>query len=408
MGNIIKSGRSTQPNYSLLTVILFWCGLVIVASNYLTIPLMTIFSQVFDASIAKVAWTGSAFSLFYAIGSLFSGPISDRYGRKKVILIGLLLLTVITFLLPLVSHLTWIIILRSIQGLTAASFAPVALSYVVDLFPTEKVVTTIGFISSGFLMAGIVGQIFSDFFSQKFGWQSVFYFSGGIYLFTALIVAFSLPKSMIQNVDSNLRTMFYQFRTILVQKKLILCYVITITLLLTFVAVYTVLGDFLSEKYHVDERGILSIRMLGIIGMLFAPVAGLLTRRYGLFHVLRGALSLAVIGVALLGISFNLIFAVCMSIVFVTGIALTVPTLISVVGELGGENRGAAVSFYAFILFIGTSLGPIIAVLLLKFGSYVIAFLSLALLLSVGLFLSFLLKGEDEKGRGEKGNLISK
>lgn len=408
MENIKKSGRSTQPNYSLLTVILFWCGLVIVASNYLTIPLMTIFSQVFDASIAKVAWTGSAFSLFYAIGSLFSGPISDRYGRKKVILIGLLLLTVITFLLPLVSHLTWIIILRSIQGLTAASFAPVALSYVVDLFPTEKVVTTIGFISSGFLMAGIVGQIFSDFFSQQFGWQSVFYFSGGIYLFTALIVAFSLPKSMIQNADSNLRTMFYQFRTILVQKKLILCYVITITLLLTFVAVYTVLGDFLSGKYHVDEGGILSIRMLGIIGMLFAPVAGLLTRRYGLFHVLRGALSLAVIGVALLGISFNLIFAVCMSIVFVTGIALTVPTLISVVGELGGENRGAAVSFYAFILFIGTSLGPIIAVLLLKFESYVIAFLSLALLLSVGLFLSFLLKGEDEKGRGEKGNLISK
>lgn len=43
-------------NDSLLFVILFWCGLVIVASNYITIPMMPILSQSFQAGISQVAW----------------------------------------------------------------------------------------------------------------------------------------------------------------------------------------------------------------------------------------------------------------------------------------------------------------------------------------------------------------
>src|SRR5690625_1815722 len=88
-----KETTSLQQNYNLLSIMLFWCGLVIVASNYLTIPLMSIFSEVFHTNISYVAWTGSAFSLCYAIGSLFSGPLSDRFGRKQVMFIGILMLT---------------------------------------------------------------------------------------------------------------------------------------------------------------------------------------------------------------------------------------------------------------------------------------------------------------------------
>src|SRR5690625_2436407 len=104
-----NENMNSQPKYSLLTAVLFWCGLVVVASNYLTIPLMSIFSEYFHTSMTNVAWTGSAFSLCYAIGSLFTGPLSDRYGRKQVILIGLLLLTVVTFILPILNSLPWVI-----------------------------------------------------------------------------------------------------------------------------------------------------------------------------------------------------------------------------------------------------------------------------------------------------------
>lgn len=384
-----KENTSLHQNYNVLTIILFWCGLVVVASNYLTIPLMSIFSEVFHASIAHVAWAGSAFSLCYAVGSLFSGPLSDRFGRKQVMFTGLLMLTISTFAVPIFSNLSWVIALRSIQGFAAASFAPVAIAYVVDKFPVQKRVTTIGFISSSFLISAIAGQIFSSYISQQFGWQGVFYYSGSIYLFTAVIVLLLLPKTDIQQANRKLQTMFQQFQTLLTDKSLIQAYSIAITLLLSFVAFYTVLGDYLTEKFSLNEDGILYVRMVGIIGMLFAPFAGKLANKYSLLTVLRGGLTVGVIGIFIVGMSTNLFFLVAMSVVFVTGIAMTVPTLISLVGQLGGKNHGAAVSLYTFILFIGTSLGPIIAVSLLNTGSYLIAFVSLTIILGMGLAISF-------------------
>ncbi len=387
-----KENTSQHPNYHVLTIILFWCGLVVVASNYLTIPLMSIFSEVFQASFAHVAWVGSAFSLCYAVGSLFSGPLSDRFGRKQVMFIGLLMLTVSTFAVPIFSNLSWVIALRSIQGLAAASFAPVAIAYIVDKFPARKRVTAIGFTSSSFLISAIAGQIFSSTISQQFGWQSVFYYSGSIYLFTAVLVLFLLPKTDIEQASSKLMALFQQFQTLLADKSLIQAYSIAITLLLSFVAFYTVLGDYLTKKFDLNEDGVLYVRMVGMIGMLFAPFAGKLANKYNLLTVLRGSLTVGVIGIFIVGMSTNLFFLVAMSVVFVTGIAITVPTLISLVGQLGGKNHGAAVSLYTFILFIGTSLGPIIAVSLLKTGSYLVTFVSLTLILGMGLAISFFIK----------------
>lgn len=375
-----------------ITVILFWCGLVIVSSNYLTIPLISIFTEDFKVSAAYAAWSGSAFSLFYALGSLFSGPLSDRYGRKQVILSGLLVLAMITIMLGFANHLLVLIVLRSVQGLAAATFAPVAIAYVVDKFPPQKIVTTIGFISSGFLMSGIVGQIGSSFLSQQFGWESVFYYFGGIYAFTALIVALFIPKTNSQNEDGNVTSMFRQFADILSQKSLRRCYLITVTLLLCFVGMYTALGNYLSIEFSLREQDILYIRTVGIIGMLFSPFAGKFSSFIGVQNVLRAGIALSVIGLAILGLTSSLHFLIVMSVVFVIGIAITVPTLISLVGDLGGENHGAAVSLYAFILFIGASLGPIVTIGLLQTNSYLLTFVGLAILLVLSLFASFMIK----------------
>ncbi|WP_077601475.1 MFS transporter [Oceanobacillus sojae] len=387
-----NENSNSQPKYSLLTAILFWCGLVIVASNYLTIPLMPIFSEDLHTGMTNAAWTGSAFSLCYAIGCLFTGPLSDRYGRKQVMLAGLAILTAVTFILPIVSSLAWVIVWRSFQGFTAASFAPVAIAYAVDKFPLEKRVTAIGFISSSFLISAIVGQIFSSYISQQFNWQSVFYYFGGIYFVTALLVLFLLPKTAVRQENSNLKFMFTQFFRLLMDKRLIQVYSIAVTLLLTFVAFYTILGEYLMEEFAIRTDGILYVRIIGIIGMLFAPFAGKLTSRFGLMKILRTALIIAVLGLLITGISSNFVFLVIMSIIFVAGIALTVPTLISLVGQLGGKNHGAAVSLYTFILFVGASLGPMAAVFLLQITNYGMAFVCLAILLGVSLIISFCIK----------------
>ncbi|MFP7737486.1 MFS transporter [Priestia aryabhattai] len=386
---------ASEKNYSMMTIILFWCGLVVVSSLYITIPLVSIFSHTFNVSSAQATWVSSSFSFCYAIGFLFFGALSEQYGRKQIILTGLISLTIITPIIGAFDNLNFVITLRGIQGIAAATFAPSVLAYVAEMFPIEKRVTTIGFISSGFLMAGIVGQVISSLVSQSFGWNYVFYLLGAIYLVTTLLVIFFIPRSAVTENKGNILAPFKTMGKVITQKSLVLCYIITIMLLLSFVGMYTALGNYLSSsEFGLDSQDILYVRSVGIFGMLLAPFAGRLVAKFSVKKVLHGGLALAVIGLSLLGFSSNLIFLIIMSVVFVAGIAISVPTLISLVGQLGGAARGVAVSLYMFILFIGATIGPVISVNLLKTGSYTLTFEVLAMLLGIGLIVSFLIKKE--------------
>lgn len=362
---------------------------------------MSTFTNAFNVTAAQAAWTSSAFSFFYALGFLFFGPLSERYGRKQIILLGLISLTIVSPILGFLDTLSALIMFRGIQGVVAAAFAPAALAYVVEIFPFEKRVTAIGFVSTGFLMAGIVGQVFSSFISQQIGWNSVFYYLGGIYFITTILVAFLLPKGEIKNKDGNLLAAFKQIGDVLTNRSLLFCYIITVTLLLTFVGMYATLGNYLSAMFNLGTDQILYIRSVGIIGMVLSPFAGRLVSKFGIQNVLRGGITLAVIGLAALGISSSLPILIIMSVIFVAGIAITVPTLITLVGRLGAHASGIAVTLYTFILFIGATLGPIISVFLLKTGNYLLTFEILALLLCIGLFVSFVIN--PQKGLLKRG-----
>ncbi|KOR90792.1 MFS transporter [Paenibacillus solani] len=385
-------------NYPLMTIILCWTGLVVMSSLYVTIPLTTLFAQLFEISTTNAAAAGSTFSIGFAIGCLIYGALSDKYGRKTVIFVGLLFLTLISLTLGTVHSFAWILVLRGLQGAAAATFSPVALAYAVEMYPAEKRVTTIGFISTGFLIAGIVGQVISSMLSEHYGWNAVFYILAVVYAVTATLVFFFLPKGGIQQAHANIWEPIKQIGKVFVQKQLVLCYLVAFVLLMSFVSMYTVLGNYLSTApYELSKQEILSVRFIGILGMLVSPFAGRISKHVGVGITLRGGLLLAIIGLASMGMISNLPLLIVMSILFVGGIALAVPSLVSLVslvGQVGGKMRGIAVSVYTFILFTGTSFGPIISLQLMNNASYLITFLLLACILSIGLLAACLIRHE--------------
>ncbi|MFD1038269.1 MFS transporter [Virgibacillus byunsanensis] len=389
MGEVMSTPRQ---NYRLLTLLLFWCALIVVSSVYVTTPLIPVFSTIFQITPAMAAWTSSVFSLFYAIGFLIFGPLADRFGRKQIIVFGLTSLTIITCLIGFVDHFFWLVVLRGIQGFFAASFAPTAIAYVFDVFPKGKLVTAIGFISFGYVTAGIFGQVVAGIIDQTFDWKIVFFVFGVIYFVTALAVFFILPRASLPKTQG-LGYFFLQVKRIFQQQNFLLCYGITIILLLTFIGMYTVLGDYLSSSpFHLTAKEILYVRAFGIVGMIISPFTGIFVEKYGLLPILRFGLFIAVIGLLFLGLVANIIYLVIMSVLYVTGISLIFPAIMMLVGELGGQHRAVAAAFYAFILFIGATLGPVTAIALMGIGSYVLTFVILALLLVTGLVASLFIK----------------
>ncbi len=387
--NIVISGN--RANYTLMTTILAWTGMVVMSSLYLTIPLISLFSDYFHISLSKAGFTSSVFSLGFALGCFFYGAISEKYGRKNIIVFGLFSLSVITLLLGLVNDFSFILLLRGLQGLAAATFSPVALAYTLEVFPNDRKVGAVGFISTGFLVAGIVGQVFSGYVSEHSHWHVIFYVLAVVYAMTALLVVWILPKGIVHNETKNIWAPLKRIGIIFTNRNLIFSYIIAFVLLMSFVSMYIILGAYLtSDSFGMKSQNLIYIRAFGIVGMVMSPFAGKLAKRFNELFVLKMALPFSIIALIMMSFLSTIAGLTIVSILFVSGIALAVPSLVTIVSQLGWNMGGIAISMYTVILFAGTSVAPFISVYLIQSGSFAVAFLLLAITLSIG-FVSALM-----------------
>lgn len=136
-------------------------------------PTMT--GHLTSATDALVKSTVTVFFLFYALGMLIWGPLSDKYGRKKPLLAGLLLYSAATLLCGIAVNIYVLILGRILQGLGAASITAISYAMINDSFTgkTKETVLAIAQTLSGFgpVLAPVVGSWVLLFTS----WRGVFF-----------------------------------------------------------------------------------------------------------------------------------------------------------------------------------------------------------------------------------------
>jgi len=130
-----------------------------VGQMYTVLALLHPMATALGTKLEQVTWTATAFGFAYAAGFLLAGPLSDRYGSRAVITAGLVAAMAATLAVSAASDLPTAIVLRSVQGLTAATFAPSALSYAVHHIAPQRRGTALTCITSGMLAAAVIMQI---------------------------------------------------------------------------------------------------------------------------------------------------------------------------------------------------------------------------------------------------------
>ncbi|AHV95392.1 MFS transporter [Paenibacillus sabinae] len=351
---------------ALLTV----SGIAVVSLLYVMIPLTPYVISEFSATPTQAVWASSIFSMAFALGNLFFGTLSDRVPKKRLILAGLILLVICTLSVELVSTFTPFLLLRAAQGFLAASFPPVALAYVSDVIPPAQRPSVIAYLSCGFLLAGVVGQIFSAEVAASWGLKAVFAGLSLIYVIL-IVISLQLPKDR-PNVERPAAGsgVFEVFRALVRIPALLVAYGAAITILMSFVAMFFGLNEFAVQQLHLSPERILWLRLISMTGVVCALFCGSWIRRFGPVRVLVAGFLTAAAGLAgeaaLSGVNMALFIAA--TVVFVTGIAAAVPSIISRIGLLGSAGRGMALALYGFFVFVGASLGPILAAALMPFG----------------------------------------
>lgn len=391
------ASRVKKHHYPLYTALLTWSGLIILASMYATVPLTESIMESLAVHKTKAIWITSSFSLSYGISCLLFGPLSDRYGRKIMIMIGLGTLTFLTLALYFISSFPFIIFIRVLQGAASAMIVPVSLAYVADVYPINKRLNAIAIISSGFLTSSVIAQVLAIVINNTFQWQMNFIILGILYGLTAICLYFLLPKEAEQAKQHSLLQQFIQIKYILQHPYLLICFFTSFTLLFSLVGMYTILGKYFSnEPYNFTDTELLIIRGIGLIGVLLCFFANSLSKAYGMIKVLRFGLVMSAVSIYSLGTIQSPIFAIAFSVLFVGGISLIVPTNINLVSTYSENQKGTAVLFNAFILFVGASIGPLFASKLMTISVFLPYFI-FSIILAVAFLLSLYLKLDNEE-----------
>jgi MFS transporter, YNFM family, putative membrane transport protein len=367
------------------TAILLTISAIMVASNiYTLIPIYSILADNLNISESHVVLAGGLFTFFYACGLLSFGPISDFTGRRKILVYGLLASSLTTLAVGFSAGTITLWLTRALQGLTLATFASVAFAYSYDVFNFRQRTILVVLINTGFLIAGIFGQVSSAFLADMYSWSTVYIFFSAVYLTLFAASFFLLKETPPPAVESQpLQKVFF---TLLSDSRLMKCYVITFSLLFAIIAFYDAIGRFFAGP----SSDLLMIRLVGLIGATLSLFTGKLIDRWGELRTLMAGLGIGVVSALALVFFHTAFHLVLFSIFFVSSISLVIPTVITLIGLFGRSQRAKALSLYSFILLIGASLAPPAAALLSFKGMMML----LALLFSMNIVMCLLIKDE--------------
>ncbi|HAK12469.1 MAG TPA: tetracycline resistance MFS efflux pump [Chitinophagaceae bacterium] len=249
----------------------------------LVIPVMPklieelIHGNVSDAS-RYGGWLGFAYAIMQFIFAPVIGNLSDKYGRRSVLLFSLFGFGIDYILLSFAPNITWLFIGRMIAGITGASFTT-ATAYIADISSPEDRAKNFGMVGAAFGVGFIIGPVMGGFLGQ-IGTRVPFYVSAALCLLNWLYGFFILPESL----PKDKRRPFSWKRanplgSLLLLRRYSGVSALVGSLVLIYIAAHAVQSTwsfFTIEKFHWSEK--LIGLSLGLVGVLVGAVQGGLIR----------------------------------------------------------------------------------------------------------------------------------
>ena len=171
----------------------------------IVLPVLPTMAQELGEPMGRIEWSMTAIFAGGAVGQLIHGPLSDRYGRKPVILVALILFTISTIAVSRATTLEPIIFWRFIQGLVMASGRIIANAAARDQFDRERLGKLISLIFLVSVSASVINPLIGGFMVTNFGWQSVFLVMTGYGVTLILAVTFFYTETIANKDRAALR-----------------------------------------------------------------------------------------------------------------------------------------------------------------------------------------------------------
>lgn len=276
----IKRGT---PAFLRANIAFFLAAFATFASLYSVQPLLPIFAEQFglDAGASSLALSATTATL--AIALLLASWVSDRLGRRTLMVWAILLTAGLGLLLPLAPNWAMLIAIRTLIGLTLSGLPAVAMVYLAEEMDPDALGFSMGLYIGGTAIGGMAGRLVSGILADSLGWRPALAILGAAIAIAALIVVLLLPKphnsarSRLSARDLT-RLIALQFR----DKGLPWLFLSAFLLMGSFVTLYNYAGFRLAlPPFALSHTAISAIFVVYLLGSFSSAWAGGLAQRLG-------------------------------------------------------------------------------------------------------------------------------
>lgn len=196
MASTVKPAPGTVvPSIALVVGILVLSSSVSISSTDMYSPSMPDLVRWFDTTATKVKLTISLNILAFGLAQLLHGPLSDRYGRKPVLLVSLGVVCLLCLACASAQTINQLIVARILLGIAAAAEAVVGLAIIKDLYSEKQQVKAMALLGMVIAITPAAAPILGGYIHVTWGWQANFIVISGMAAVALLFVAWLLPES---------------------------------------------------------------------------------------------------------------------------------------------------------------------------------------------------------------------
>jgi YNFM family putative membrane transporter len=345
------------PAFIRTVLALFSGGFATFALLYCVQPMMPVLSREFSINPAQSSLILSVSTAMLAIGLLITGPISDRMGRKSVMVFSLFsaaLFTIASAVMP-----TWegVLLTRAFVGLSLSGLAAVAMTYLSEEIHPQHIGLAMGLYIGGNAIGGMSGRLITGVLSDYVSWHVALSIMGVIALGAACVFWKILPPSRNfrarpLNAGTLLDGFVLQFR----DAGLPLLFLEGFLLMGAFVTLFNYIGyRLLADPYNLSQAVVGLFSVVYLSGIYSSAKIGALADKLGRRNVLWAVIVLMLAGLALT--MFTPLAVVIIGVIMFTfGFFGAHSVASSWIGRRAVKAKGQASSLYLFCYYVGSSI----------------------------------------------------
>jgi len=389
-------------------IILFSTLVVVMLGFGMIIPIMPFYIEAMGASGRELGLLMATFAETQLIFAPIWGNLSDRVGRKPILLVGILGNAIAQLLFGLSTELWMLFAARALSGILSSATLPTAMAYIGDTTSTEDRGGGMGIAGAAMgvgmvLGPGLGGWLATDNLSLPF------FAAAGLSVLILVLAYFVLPESLPPERRStgtgrlhglDLGHMWRSLRGPV-------GYLFFLSFLLSFgISNFeAVFGLYTLERYGYGPAQVGTV--LTVIGLTSALGQGLLTgpltRRWGESRVIQGSLLASAVGFLLMLTAANFTTVILTTGLFILGNAMLRPAVASLISKQAEDRQGAAMGLSNSFMSMGRIVGPIWAGFALDLYLF-LPYFSGAVIMAAGLVTTFFGLGKGVSHREERAS----